>query len=129
MRGSRSISGYGNTIKEKRTEAGLSQKDLAFKVGISQSNLCLIEKGKINLTEEEFNAINEILNIKEDKAKAPKKRARKIKDAIGQMVEEVLNTKNLDKIVNEAVEETVAELDKEEKELLSEEDQKLSDFF
>ena len=131
MKASRNISGYGNTIKEKRAEAGLSQKDLAFKIGISQSNLCLIEKDKINLTEEEFNAINEILNIKEDnkdKIKAPKKRARKIKNTIGEMVEEVLNTKNLDKIVNEAVDETIAELDKEE-EPLGEEDQNLADSF
>ena len=117
MKASRSISGYGNIIKEKRVEAGLSQKDLAVKVKISQSKLCLIEKGNINLTEEEFNAINEILNIKndnkdtDDKIANLKRKTRKTKDKLDKMVDE-----------------TIKEIETVEKSL-SEEDQDISDSF
>ena len=37
-----------NSIREKREELGISQKDLAEKCGIAQSTLCDIEMGRSN---------------------------------------------------------------------------------
>ncbi|MEO9803944.1 MAG: helix-turn-helix transcriptional regulator [Reichenbachiella sp.] len=49
----------GQRLKEVRTQAGLSQEELALKAGLSQSQIYRIEKGLINTT------ISTVLHIAE----------------------------------------------------------------
>lgn len=50
-------------IKEKRERLGISQKELAEKVGISQSFLCDIEQGRSKPGIDTALKIAEVLNI------------------------------------------------------------------
>ena len=50
-------------IKERREQLGISQKELAEKVGISQSFLCDIEQGRSNPSIDTALKIAEALNI------------------------------------------------------------------
>ena len=50
-------------IKEKRERLGISQKELAEKVGISQSFLCDIEQGRSKASIDTALKIAEALNI------------------------------------------------------------------
>ena len=50
-------------IKEKRERLGISQKELAEKVGISQSFLCDIEQGRSNPSIDTAVKLAEALNI------------------------------------------------------------------
>jgi len=52
------------TITLKRMELGLSQKDLAAKVGVSQGLVSRWEKGETNFTIETLVRIAEVLSIK-----------------------------------------------------------------
>ena len=54
-------------IKERREELGMSQKDLAEKVGISQSFLCDIEQGRSKPSIDTALKIAEVLNISDVK--------------------------------------------------------------
>lgn len=49
-------------LKEKRTQAGLSQKDLAEKAGISAEYLCKIEKKEPNISKKIMEALASALN-------------------------------------------------------------------
>lgn len=50
-------------IKERREQLGISQKELAEKVGISQSFLCDIEQGRSNPSIDTAVKLAEALNI------------------------------------------------------------------
>ena len=50
-------------IKERREQLGISQKELAEKVGMSQSFLCDIEQGRSKLSIDTALKIAEALNI------------------------------------------------------------------
>lgn len=50
-------------IIQKRKELGLSQKDAAIRVGISQPAYCDIEHGKINPSVKTAKSIGEVLGI------------------------------------------------------------------
>ena len=50
-------------IIQKRKEIGMSQKDAAAKVGISQPSYCDIEHGKINPSIKTAKAIGELLGV------------------------------------------------------------------
>ena len=54
-------------VKERREELGMSQKDLAEKVGISQSFLCDIEQGRSKPSIDTALKIAEVLNISDVK--------------------------------------------------------------
>ena len=54
-------------IKERREELDLSQKELAEKVGISQSFLCDIEQGRSKPSIDTALKIAEVLNISDVK--------------------------------------------------------------
>ncbi len=54
----------GKKVKEIRTKRGLTQEELAEKIGISQKNLSKIECGKSFVTSETLNNILNSLNIK-----------------------------------------------------------------
>ena len=50
-------------IKEKREQLGISQKELAEKVGISQSFLCDIEQGRSKPSIDTAIKIAQVLNV------------------------------------------------------------------
>ena len=54
-------------IKEKREQLGLSQKELADKVGISQSFLCDIEQGRCKPSIDTAVKLADALNISDIK--------------------------------------------------------------
>ena len=54
-------------IKERREQLGISQKELAEKVGISQSFLCDIEQGRSKPSIDTALKIAEALNIEDIK--------------------------------------------------------------
>ena len=54
----------GRLIRETRVEKGLSQKELAFKAGMEQPDISMIEKGKKNVTLETLASLCKILQIK-----------------------------------------------------------------
>ena len=54
-------------IKERREELGMSRKDLAEKVGVSQSFLCDIEQGRSKPSIDTALKIAEALNISDVK--------------------------------------------------------------
>lgn len=54
----------GNLIKEARTEAGLTQEQLARKIaGLSASDISLAERGKLDLTQDQLKKIAKALGI------------------------------------------------------------------
>ena len=53
----------GAVIKEARIRNGLSQNDLAFRVGMKQPDICMIEKGKKNITIDTLASLSRALNI------------------------------------------------------------------
>ena len=57
------ITKYSKLIKETRQKKGLSQSDLAIKIGISRPSYIAIEQGKRELTMGEFEKISSILNV------------------------------------------------------------------
>ena len=54
-------------IKEKREQLGISQKELAEKVGISQSFLCDIEQGRCKPSIDTAVKLAKVLKIKDIK--------------------------------------------------------------
>ena len=54
-------------IKEKREQLGISQKELAKKVGISQSFLCDIEQGRCKPSIDTAVKLAKVLKIKDIK--------------------------------------------------------------
>ncbi len=54
----------GKLIREARIEKGLSQRELAFKAGMKQPDISMIEKGKKNITMETLTCLCKILEIK-----------------------------------------------------------------
>lgn len=50
-------------IKERREQLGISQKELAEKVGISQSFLCDIEQGRSKPSIDTAIKISQVLNV------------------------------------------------------------------
>lgn len=57
------ITKYAKFIKEVRGKKGLSQSDLALKLGISRPSYIAIEQGKRELTMGEFEKLSSILNV------------------------------------------------------------------
>lgn len=57
------ITKYAKVIKESRLKRGLSQFDLALKLGISRPSYIAIEQGKKELTVGEFEKLSDILNV------------------------------------------------------------------
>lgn len=57
------ITKYSKLIKETRQKKGLSQSDLAIKIGISRPSYIAIEQGKRELTMGEFEKLSSILNV------------------------------------------------------------------
>lgn len=53
----------GAVIKEARLRNGLSQNDLAFRVGMKQPDISMIEKGRKNITIETLASLSKALNI------------------------------------------------------------------
>ena len=55
--------GIGNRIKNRRKKLGLSQEELANKMGLkSKSTICKIERGEDNLTTDTINKYADALN-------------------------------------------------------------------
>lgn len=52
------------TLREARFFKGLNQWDISLKTGISQSKLSLVERGYIDLREDEKKKIAKVLNCK-----------------------------------------------------------------
>jgi len=59
------FSSIGNCIRRKRLEQGMSQNDLAVKLGMIQSHISRIEEGKMNITLATLMRISKFLDIKE----------------------------------------------------------------
>jgi len=57
------ITKYAKLIKDSRLKRGLSQADLALKLGISRPSYIAIEQGKKELTMSEFEKLGVVLNI------------------------------------------------------------------
>lgn len=55
---------FGKKIKELRIKSGLSQEELAEKIGIAERNLSKIECGKSFMRAEKIEKMSEILNVK-----------------------------------------------------------------
>lgn len=58
------FSKIGRMIREARVENGLSQKELALRVGINQPDISMIEKGKKNITLQTLARLCKVLEIK-----------------------------------------------------------------
>jgi len=54
----------GKTIKETRIEKGLSQNELALRVGMKQPDISRIEEGRKNITIETLSRLCKVLEIK-----------------------------------------------------------------
>lgn len=54
----------GNLVRKARIEKGLSQHELAFKVGMRQSDISKIEKGEKNITMVTLFRLCRVLDIK-----------------------------------------------------------------
>ena len=54
----------GKMIREARLQKGYSQNELAFKIGMKQPDISMIEKGKKNITLETFACLFKALGIK-----------------------------------------------------------------
>lgn len=54
----------GRMVKEARLEKGLSQNELAFKIGMKQPDISKIEEGKKNITLETLTRLCKVLEIK-----------------------------------------------------------------
>ncbi|MBM2817557.1 MAG: cro/C1-type protein [Parcubacteria group bacterium] len=57
------ITKYAKLIKDSRLKKGLSQSDLALRLGISRPSYIAIEQGKRELTMSEFEKLGAVLNI------------------------------------------------------------------
>src|ERR1035437_9203539 len=57
------ITKYAKFIKEARLKKGLSQSNLALKLGISRPSYIAIEQGKRELTMGEFEKLSSVLNV------------------------------------------------------------------
>lgn len=55
---------FGNKIQQLRKQRGLSQEDLAFKVGVDRSYMGFIERGEKNATLDKIIKIAKAFNIK-----------------------------------------------------------------
>lgn len=53
-----------NRLKELRKQAGLTQLELAERVGVSQSNIALLEKGKREIDIPMIGKLAQALNVK-----------------------------------------------------------------
>ncbi|MBU0549493.1 MAG: helix-turn-helix transcriptional regulator [Candidatus Omnitrophica bacterium] len=51
-------------VREARVEKGLSQSELAFRIGMKQPDISMIEKGKNNITLETLTRLCKVLEIK-----------------------------------------------------------------
>jgi len=58
------FSEIGRTIRNARVRMGLSQADLALKVGMKQPDISMIEEGKKNMTLETLSGLCRVLRIK-----------------------------------------------------------------
>lgn len=57
---------FGENLKKRRKEKGMSQKALAAKISVSESMICRYEKGEIFPPFESLKALSGILNISLD---------------------------------------------------------------
>lgn len=58
------FSKIGRMVREARVEKGLSQSELAFRIGMKQPDISMIEKGKNNITLETLTRLCKVLEIK-----------------------------------------------------------------
>jgi DNA-binding Xre family transcriptional regulator len=58
------FSNIGNCIRKKRLDQGMSQKELAIKLGMIQPHISRIEEGKMNITLATLMRISKFLGIK-----------------------------------------------------------------
>lgn len=64
------ITKYGEFIKEARIKKGISQADLAIKLGISRPSYIAIEQGKRELTMGEFEKLSSLLSVSFEEVEA-----------------------------------------------------------
>lgn len=64
------ITKYGEFIKEARIKKGISQADLAIKLGISRPSYITIEQGKRELTMGEFEKLSSVLSVSFEEVEA-----------------------------------------------------------
>ena len=57
------ITKYSKLIKESRIKRGISQSDIAIKLGISRPSYIAIEQGKRELTMGEFEKLSSMLGV------------------------------------------------------------------
>lgn len=55
---------FGLRVKELRIEKGITQEDLAFKIGVDRSYMGFVERGERNPTLGKIMKIAEVLKIK-----------------------------------------------------------------
>ena len=73
------LESLGRRVAERRQELGLTQKDLADKLGIAHQNIHLIEQGKRNMTVRTMVALADALGMRTAELfdEAPTRRARR----------------------------------------------------
>ena len=84
---------FGERLAEARTKAGLSQAELADKIGVSQRLITHWERRSVTLKPEQLAALadalnmssDELLGIKPARSSGPKGRARQVLDAVAKL--------------------------------------------
>ena len=57
------MTAFGEIVRDKRKEQGLSQEDLAFKADLHRTYIGMIERAEKNITLENINKIAKALNL------------------------------------------------------------------
>jgi transcriptional regulator with XRE-family HTH domain len=57
------LTAFGEAVREKRKEKGLSQEDLAFKADLHRTYIGMIERAEKNITLENINKIAKALDL------------------------------------------------------------------
>lgn len=57
------LTAFGEIVRDKRKEQGLSQEDLAFKADLHRTYIGMIERAEKNITLENINKIAKALNL------------------------------------------------------------------
>ena len=55
---------FGNRVRERRFELGLSQEELAFRAGVHRTYIGMIERAEKNITLENIQKVCKALNLK-----------------------------------------------------------------
>jgi transcriptional regulator with XRE-family HTH domain len=62
-RKTKTLTAFGEIVRTKRKEKGLSQEDLAFKADLHRTYIGMIERAEKNITLENINKIAKSLNL------------------------------------------------------------------